>query len=457
MDESSLSSALLTILGFVFLHGLIALAFGALNNIRVNLLKNQAESGRKSAGQVIILAHETPNLQVIYQLATRLIQFTVSALAVLFIAQPLTTVTTVAPFVVYALVVFLVLVFTLILGELVPEAVGSTYANSIAMLFLQPMRVLVFILSPLTWLILLLSRGISSIFSSSELVNRVTEEEIMTLVDAGHTGGIIEDEEKAMIYSVLQLDQTRASEVMVPRIDISALDVDTPLETARAEFIQTGYSRIPIYENNVDSIIGLLYAKDLLTYWHNGNKEKIKSIRNLMRPAYFVPEDKRADELLKELQSKRVHMAVVIDEYGGTAGLVTIENIIEEIIGDIQDEYDQDEEADYVELGENEYLVDASMDLDHLNNLLEVELPTDESDTLGGYLYTYFGRVPLVQETFDFEDRLTLRVESVDGRRIRKVYIIRHNLEQQEDEDSDSDSSTTTDQETSGIVDPEPG
>ncbi|MBC8171681.1 MAG: HlyC/CorC family transporter [Anaerolineae bacterium] len=315
---------------------------------------------------------------------------------------------------------------TLILGELVPEAIGSAYANTLALWVIMPVHLLVLVFSPISAGLVIVSKWLSSLFSSSDLVNIVTEEEIMTMVESGHSGGTIEEEEKDMIFSVLQLGETYASEVMIPRIDIKAVELDTPLEEARAIFVKSGLSRIPVYEDTIDTIKGVLYAKDLLAYWHNGNKDKIKSIRDLLRPAYFVPETKPADELLKELQSKRVHMALVVDEYGGTAGIVTIENIIEEIIGDIQDEYDPPEEAEYTQVGDNEYIVDAGIDLDDLNDLLSIELPTDDSDTLGGFIFSYFGRVPTMGEEIDYADEhLMLRVESVEGRRIRKVRIIR--------------------------------
>jgi CBS domain containing-hemolysin-like protein len=196
-----------------------------------------------------------------------------------------------------------------------------------------------------------------------------------------------------------------------------------------------------VFENNVDTVKGLLYAKDVLAYWSRDRNHN-RSIRDLMRPVYFVPETKRVDELLKELQSKRVHMAVVVDEYGGTAGLATIENIIEEIIGDIQDEYDVNEEADYVQIGPEEYNVDASIDLDDLNELLNIDLPTEDMDTLGGYIYTHFGRVPTVGETIDTV-QLTMSVLSVDGRRIRKVHIIRK--PESDEETSSSRASTDSD------------
>jgi putative hemolysin len=206
---------------------------------------------------------------------------------------------------------------------------------------------------------------------------------------------------------------------------------------ALGKFIETGHSRIPIYAEKIDSIKGLLYAKDLLTMWHNGGP-KIESIADIVRPVYFVPEDKRADLVLKEMQAGKIHFAVVVDEYGGTAGIVTIENLIEEIIGDIQDEYDPDEEDEFIKQGEHEYMIDASMDLDDMNELLDVNLPTEENDTLGGFIYSQLGRVPTVGEVIDDTERnLMMRVESVDGRRIRKVHVTRIAKSETDDEDAE--------------------
>jgi CBS domain containing-hemolysin-like protein len=176
---------------------------------------------------------------------------------------------------------------------------------------------------------------------------------------------------------------------MVPRIDMVAVDIETSLDEALATLIESGYSRIPVYDGSIDNIKGLLYAKDLLSLWRSGDPTAQKLIRDIIRPAYFVPENKRADDLLKEMQTRKIHMAMVVDEYGGTAGLVTIENLIEEIIGDIVDEHDVNEEAEYIRHGPQEYTVDGSIDLDDFNELLDVELPTEESDTLGGFIYTH--------------------------------------------------------------------
>ncbi|MBC8100712.1 MAG: HlyC/CorC family transporter [Armatimonadetes bacterium] len=421
MDEASLSG-IVSILGVILVRGFIALAYGALNNVRQSTLREHAENGRKAAQRVLKLTAKSTQLHITYQTATLLLHLLIATLAIVQLAPLLMT--WLQPGAAYAVVLVIIAFATLVLGELVPEAIGSAYANTLALWCARPVQWLILLLRPLTSAMLIVSKALSAMFRSSELVNTVTEEEIMTLVESGQAGGSIEEEEKDMIFSVLQLGETYASEVMVPRIDIKALDMMTPLEKARGVFIESGFSRIPVYEGTIDNIKGLLYAKDLLTHWNHGSPEHPKTTRDLLRPAYFVPETKRVDDLLKELQSKRVHMAIVVDEFGGTAGIVTIENIIEEIIGDIRDEYDHEEAEEYVQLSPTEYTIDASIDLDDFNELLDVELPTDDSDTLGGFIYTHFGRVPIEGEEIQHDDgALTIRVDEVDGRRIRKVHV----------------------------------
>jgi putative hemolysin len=207
-------------------------------------------------------------------------------------------------------------------------------------------------------------------------------------------------------------------EIMVPRIDILTLDVNTPLLEAVDAFLMSGHSRVPVHEDTVDNTLGLLYAKDLLRVWREGKPQV--SLREMLRPAFFVPEAKKVDELLTEMQSQRFHMAVVIDEYGGIAGLVTLEDIVEEILGEIQDEYDQAEEAPYHVSQEGDYLFLGRIDLDDFNDIMGCQLPTDEADTLGGYIYSRLGHVPSIGEKVQ-NDNLLLTVEQVSARRIRKV------------------------------------
>ena len=421
--ETDSISGLVVIIVLLMLNAVLTLAYASLTNIRTGPLREAAEDGNRTAKQVLGLSAST-SLTVTYQTVTTLFRFMIAVVALLNVANPLANGNPqVDGLLVQVVVVALTALVTIVVADIVPEAIGSSYANSLALVFASPMQTTIQVFTPLVFVLIRISKLLSSLFKSSNLVNTITEEEIMTLVDAGHTGGTIEEEEKEMIYSVLQLDQTHVSEVMVPRIDIVAIDIDQSLDEAGSIFVKSGFSRIPIYEENIDNIKGLLYAKDLLAHWNRDDAQEL-AIRDLMRPVYFVPETKRVDELLKEIQTQKVHLAIVVDEYGGTAGLVTIENIIEEIIGDIQDEYDLNEEADYEQVGPDEYIVDASIDLDDFNDLLDVDLPTDDSDTLGGYIYTYFGRVPVVGETIE-DDDLIMHVMMVEGRRLRKVHITR--------------------------------
>jgi putative hemolysin len=214
--------------------------------------------------------------------------------------------------------------------------------------------------------------------------------------------------------------------VMVSRVDIVALDADTPLMDAMDVIIKHNHSRVPVYQDNIDNVIGILYAKDLLKVLREKGREAANQIKlsDIVRPAAFTPESKKVDELLEDMQKRRIHMAIVIDEYGGTAGLVTIEDILEEIVGEIQDEYDQAEEALIQSLGENEWLIDARANLSDINDLLKATIPIDESDTLGGFIYESLGKVPLPGDEVQHED-LLLKVVNVAGRRIGKIRVTR--------------------------------
>ncbi len=250
----------------------------------------------------------------------------------------------------------------------------------------------------------------------------LTEDELKTLVEAGQREGVLEQDEREMIISIFRFGDTLAREIMVPRIDVLALHVRTPLPEAVDALLESGFSRVPVYEGNIDNILGLLYAKDLLRVWREGNH--VDSLRSLLRPAYFTPATKKVSDLLTEMQAQRIHMAIVVDEYGGTAGLVTLEDIVEEIIGEVQDEYDQAEEQLYQQIGDGEYIFHGRIDLDDFDAILHTHLAESEADTLGGFIYSQMGRVPKGGESLQVEN-LILTVEQVVRRRIRRVRVRR--------------------------------
>jgi len=225
-----------------------------------------------------------------------------------------------------------------------------------------------------------------------------------------------------MIYSIFHFGDTLCREIMVPRIDILALEASTSVPEAVRALTASGHSRVPVYEETIDNIAGLLYAKDLLRA--SQEEEKPENIRPFLRPAYFVPEAKKVDELLREMQERSIHMAVVVDEYGGTAGLVTLEDIVEEIVGEIRDEYDQAEERPFLKVSEDEYYFHGRIDLDDVDDVLGTHLVSELADTLGGYIYGTIGRVPVGGEQVRV-DGWVLTVEQVSGRRIRKIHAVR--------------------------------
>ncbi len=260
-----------------------------------------------------------------------------------------------------------------------------------------------------------------------------TEDTLEALAQVASTDeGPLESEERHMLTSIIRFSHTLAREIMVPRIDMVALEVSVSVEEALDTFIRTGFSRLPVYRETVDHIVGLLYAKDLLRLWREGRA--IDSLESLLRPAYFVPEAKKVDELLAEMQAQRIHMAIVVDEYGGVAGLVTLEDIVEEIVGEIQDEYDQGEAWLYRPVGPQEYLFQGRIDLDEFAAVMGVDLDTEaeEADTLGGLIYSRIGRVPAGGETIMVGD-VELTVEKVEGQRIMLVRARRRTVEEDKD------------------------
>lgn len=248
----------------------------------------------------------------------------------------------------------------------------------------------------------------------------VTDETLRDWVEDEQPEGSLERGEREMIYSIFQFGDTIAREIMVPRADLLALDINTTISDARREFINAGHSRVPVYEDNIDNVIGLLYAKDLLAVVDGG--DTIAEARKLLRPAYFVPEAKKIDELFTEMQSKGVHMSLVVDEYGGVAGVVTLEDIVEEIVGEIRDEYDSAEETDMQKLDGDDYMLLGRINIDEINEVFKLNLPTDHADTLGGLIYSALGRVPQPGELVNFNGA-EFTVEEVLARRILKVKL----------------------------------
>jgi len=325
---------------------------------------------------------------------------------------------------------FLILVF----AEVTPKSYAFQRAEKIALFTAVPMSVIHRLFSPFAIGITAIANSILRLFGLS-LVNPepfVIEDEIKTLVDLGEEEGVIEEEEKEIIEGVFEFSETLAREVMVPRVDIVALDVNSSFDEAIDTINMSGHSRIPVYDETIDNIVGIIYAKDLLKFFGSKNPPPLRSI---MRAPYYVPETKPIDELFREMRAQKVHMAIIIDEYGGTAGLVTIEDILEELVGEIMDEYDINEEAMIERVALDEIIVDGRMNLEELNEILGVELPAEETDTLAGFVYDHISHIPKPGEEFEYNG-VIIRVEEVRGRRITKLRI-KKAIKGEEDEEVD--------------------
>jgi putative hemolysin len=404
----------LTLLGFILLLVLDFLAIAArtaytqTNHARLLLLREQMEERVNSTS---VLLHYLPRIRASLNFILLVMRFLAAGLLInLVLQQPLA-----APF--WGLSGSLILgAFLWFWYEWAAESKVSKSPETWALRLNPLVKAFMWALSIITWLPLTTSGEAQN--GAVEFTSNVTEDELKTLVDAGQEEGVFQQGERRMIYSIFQLGETLAREIMVPRIDMLALDVTTPLNDAAQALLKSGHSRVPVFEESVDNMLGLLYAKDLLRSWQEGSQ--FDSLRGLLRPAYFVPEAKKVDELLTEMQSQRIHMAVVVDEYGGVAGLVTLEDIVEEILGEIRDEYDQAEESPYLVDNNGDYVFQGRVDLDDFNEIMGSQLPKDEADTIGGFIYSRLGRVPDVGDQVE-ENHLLLVVEQVSGRRIRKV------------------------------------
>ena len=325
------------------------------------------------------------------------------------------------------------LLIAMVLIQTVARALVVRSPEPVA-LFLAPLvSFFTALLAPLTWLYL----RVAGRLRTHDENDRATEESIFLsedglrfLLNVSEEESQIEESEKEMIGSILELDKTLVREVMVPRIDLVTLDDQTPLSQVLDVVLEAGHSRIPVYHETVDNIVGILYAKDLLRVFREQQRtvdagaaaQTNIDLRILMRQPYFVPDSKPENELQRELQKRKVHIVVVVDEYGGTAGVVTIEDLLEEIVGDIQDEYDE-EEPEIIRVSEREYLLSARASLDEVNDALGIELPSEGGDTLGGYIYSRLGRVPMQGEEVPFDGGI-LKVLSVDGNSIDRVQAL---------------------------------
>src|SRR5216683_1464949 len=311
----------------------------------------------------------------------------------------------------------------LIFCEITPKTAALQNPMRVARAMVKPVQGAAWLLRPVVW-----SLGVITTFLVRLLGGQVkhrgpfvTEEELRLLVTVGEEEGVLEEEETEMIHSIFEFADTTVREVMVPRIDMVTLEADATVDEAVDLALQGGFSRIPVYKESIDDITGVLYTKDMLKQLREDHNTL--PVRDLVRPAYFVPETKKLDDLLREIRQSRTHMVIVVDEYGSVAGLVTIEDLVEEIVGDIQDEYDREENL-YEQVNQYEYIFDAKISIDEFNELMDTDLQDEDYDTLGGFLFAQLDKIPVAGDTITFKN-LTFTVLTTRGRRITKVRVER--------------------------------
>jgi len=418
------------ILLLILLNGLFVAVEIAYVSVRRTRLNELADEGDRRAARALRLLKDPGRFLAVIQVAITFLGALASAVAAVsiveVIATPLSSVSWIgerAGALALLIVTLLVSVVSIVLGELIPKGFALANPDRIALAASGPISLFARIVSPLVGLLVLLTKAISKPFGMDPTrTPELSAAEIRLIVEQGSQQGVLEAEEEQMISAVMSLSDSKLHEVMVPRIDIVAIDQEATFDEAVEVVLKEGHSRTPLYRESVDHIVGILYAKDLLRLIAAGGPRP--RLRDIMRPALFAPESQSVDDLLHELQRRKVHMAVVLDEYGGTAGLVTIEDLLEEIVGEIQDEFDE-EEPMKVEIGSGEVILDGRADIDELTELVDpaLELEDDEEyDTLGGFVYHRIGRVPVVGDAVVVEPFL-ITVIKVSGRRVGKVRV----------------------------------
>jgi putative hemolysin len=389
-------------------------AFFAANRLR---LRQRAEAGEAAAGVADRLLDEPGRIVTTLLVADNVVNVGASVVAAVFFVGLF------GPRLA-ALYAFLVMsALLLVVGEIAPKNLAGRYADGIAVALARPVLLLSRLLSPLIRLLSAASSVVVRPLGGRVNVNSplVTEEEIRELVKMGEEEGVIEQDEREMIHSIFEFGDTVAREVMVPRIDMDVLEDRATAGEAAQLIIQTGHSRVPIFHESVDNIVGVLNVKDLLRPLLGGHMTA--AVTEVMRPAYYIPESKRLDELFREMQRRKAPLAIVVDEYGGTSGLVTIEDLLEEIVGPMMDEHDVEERLVEV-VNDQVALVDGRASVEELNDQLHLGLPLGEVDTIGGFVYSLLGHVPQPGERIPY-DGLEITVEQVEGQRIGKVKITR--------------------------------
>ncbi|HIS68519.1 MAG TPA: HlyC/CorC family transporter [Candidatus Gallacutalibacter stercoravium] len=436
---------LLLLVVLIFFNAFFAMSEIAIITLNDSKLRKMAEDGHKGAKKVLRLTKNSSNFLATIQVGVTLSGFLTSASAAQSFSGQLAQLLSFIPLsrsvlegISTVLITLVLSYFSLVLGELVPKRIAMQRAESISFKVAGVLLGIAKVCSPFIRLLSASTNGVLRLlgFDPNASQEEVTEEEILMMVDAGEEKGVIEGSAKNMIANVFEFDDTVVSELMTHRTEMEAVEDTAPIQDAVDLAIQYGYSRIPVYHEDIDDIVGIVYVKDLLKYVCAEMPAEVK-LTDVMRTANFVPETKRCSELFAEMTASKVQIAIVVDEYGGTEGLITMEDLVEAIVGNIQDEYDNEEE-EIKQVGDNIFTVEGSTPIDEISDLTGVDMPEGDYDTLAGFIVETLGRIPKSGEHPSVTvGNVQFTVAQVEDRRVAKVTVVRPPKEEKSEESSE--------------------
>ena len=415
---------LIVLLLLILLSAFFSSAETAMTTVNKIRIMSLADDGNKKAKTLLKIIENPGKLLSTILIGNNIVNLSASSLATTWTTRVLGN----------AFIGFITGVLTLLIllfGEITPKTLATLQAEKISLAYAPIIYPLTRLLTPVIFLVNLLSRGVLFLLhvDPDAKPNAMTEQELRTIVDVSHEDGVIESEERQMIYNVFDFGDSQAKDVMVPRIDMSLINVDATYDEVIQAFREDGYTRYPVYENSTDTIIGTLNMKDLILR----DPEKTFSVRDFLRNPYFTYEYKGTADLLMEMKEYAVNLAIVLDEYGATAGMITLEDLLEEIVGEIRDEYDIDEVDSIVWLGDREYEVLGSQNLEDLCEELGLKFESEDYDSIGGYVVGLLDHFPKPGESITTEDGVKLIVEAMDKNRVEKIRLILPEPEKEKD------------------------
>lgn len=413
MDSSDVTQFIILFI-LLLLSGFFSSAETALTTVNKIRLRYLAEEGNKRAATTLKITENSGKMLSAILIGNNIVNLSASALTT-SLAYNLG-----GPAVAISSVILTILV--LLFGEITPKTLATIHSEKLALLYapvidlyMKVMTPVIFIINSLSNLVMLILR-----IDPNAKMNTMTENELRTIVDVSHEDGVIESEEKEMIYNVFDLGDAKAKDVMVPRVNVTFADIDSSYSELIALFREDKFTRLPVYAESKDNVVGTINMKDLLLF---DNNQKEFHVKDILREAYFTYEYKNISELLVEMRTASFNIAIVLDEYGETAGLITLEDILEEIVGEIHDEYDENEEENIRKINPREYIVEGSTNLDDLNDSLELHLESEDYDSVGGFIIEHLDRLPEEKDEITTPDGIRMVVEKLDKNRVEQVHI----------------------------------